>query len=91
MELYRDKAWLYEHYVTRRMKLTDIQKMLLERHGVKISQQALYNWCKKYDLLKYKGKGRNLKVAKKQVKSPMAMEAAKIRQIQKLRRKKLGR
>jgi len=60
--VYRDKAWLYEHYVTKRMKLTQIQKMLKEKHGITISTQALYNHCKRHDLLKYRGKGRTLKM-----------------------------
>jgi hypothetical protein len=91
MELYRNREWLYFHYVTKRMKLTDIQKMLDERHGIKISQQALYNWCKKFELLKYRGKGRSLKSGQKRVANPAALEAAKMRQLQRNRMKKRGR
>jgi hypothetical protein len=61
-EVYRDRAWLYQKYVVERLTLTRIQKLLKERHGITISTQALYNWCKKHDLLKYRGKGRKLKM-----------------------------
>ncbi len=87
-EPYKDRDWMYFHYVNKRMKLTDIQKMLNERHGIEISPQSLYNWCKKFDLLKYRGKGRNLKPGQKRVISPMAQQMAKTRQIQKARQKK---
>jgi IS30 family transposase len=60
MEPYKDKDWLYKHYVQRRMDSKDICELLLEKYNVKISPQGLYNWLKKYDLLKYRGKGRSL-------------------------------
>lgn len=42
------------------MNLSDIVKILQNKYNISITQQALYNWCKKFDLLKYRGKGRNL-------------------------------
>ena len=71
LEPYKDKAFLYEHYVTKRMKMTDIVKLLEKNYNVQVSPQSIYNWCKKYDLLKYRGKGRNLSAGRpKAPKSP---------------------
>lgn len=54
------------------MNLTDICKLLRKNYNIEITPQALYNWVKKYDLLKYRGKGRNLKnTAMRRPKSPM--------------------
>lgn len=64
LEPYKDKAFLYEHYVAKRMNLTDIVKLLDKNYNLKTSPQTIYNWCKKYDLLKYRGKGRNLSAGK---------------------------
>lgn len=72
LEPYKDKEFLYEMYVKRRMNLTDICKLLEKNYNIKVTPQALYNWVKKYDLLKYRGKGRNLsKTAMRRPKSPM--------------------
>ena len=60
LEPYKDKGWLYEHYVKKRMNLAEIAKRLDQSHNITISPQALYNWVKKFDLLKFRGKGRNL-------------------------------
>lgn len=59
-EPYKDKAFLYEMYVQRRMNLTDICKHLKDSYNIEVTPQAIYNWVKKYDLLKFRGKGRNL-------------------------------
>jgi hypothetical protein len=75
LEPYKDKSWLYEHYVKKRMNLTDIVKVLKQTYNIEISPQGLYNWCKKYDLLKFRGKGRNLAVTSKRPKSPMQQES----------------
>ena len=96
MEPYKDKGWLYEHYVKKRMKLTDICKVLKQTHNIEVTPQALYNWCKKYDLLKFKGKGRVLKgVSQRRPNSPMQERVERMqRERQKAiraRRKKLGR
>ena len=96
MEPYKDKGWLYEHYVKKRMKLTDICKVLKQTHNIEVTPQALYNWCKRYDLLKYKGKGRTLKgVSQRRPKSPMQARVERMqRERQKTiraRRKKIGR
>jgi GTP-binding protein EngB required for normal cell division len=71
LEPYKDKTFLYEHYVTKRMNLTDIVKLLEKNYNIKTSPQTIYNWCKKYELLRYRGKGRNLAAGKaKVVRSP---------------------
>ena len=62
MEPYKDKEFLYEMYVKRRMNLTDICKHLKNSYNIEVTPQGLYNWVKKYDLLNYSGKGRNLKI-----------------------------
>lgn len=72
LEPYKDKSFLYEHYVTKRMNLTDIVKLINKDYGIEVSAQTIYNWVKKYDLLKYRGKGRNLgATSRKRPKSPM--------------------
>jgi hypothetical protein len=51
----------------------------------------LYNWAKKHDLLKYRGKGRNLKAHKKMnsaTVSPMQQRMAEVRKLQRARMKK---
>jgi hypothetical protein len=61
MEPYKDKGWLYDQYVKKRRNLTDICEILKNSYNVEVTPQTVYNWCEKYDLLKYRGKGRNLK------------------------------
>lgn len=63
MEPYKDKGWLYDHYVKKRRNLTDICDILKNQYGIQVTPQAVYNWCERYDLLRYRGKGR--KMAKK--------------------------
>ena len=60
MKIYQDKDFLYEHYVRRRMNLKDICELMEKKYNTTISTQGLYNWIKKFDLLKYRGKGRKL-------------------------------
>jgi hypothetical protein len=87
-EPYKDKNYLYDMYVQRRMNLTDICKHLKKTYNIEVTPQAVYNWVKKYDLLKYRGKGRNLsKNNQKRPKSPMqeAVEK-KRREMQKINR-----
>tara|TARA_Y100000031_G_C7899852_1_gene239046 strand:+ start:130 stop:447 length:318 start_codon:yes stop_codon:yes gene_type:complete len=80
LEPYKDKAWMYEHYVKRRMNLAEIAKRLDQSHGISVSPQALYNWVKRFDLLKYRGKGRNLSGSgKKRPKSKMQLEVERQR------------
>jgi hypothetical protein len=95
-EPYKDKQFLYEMYVKKRMNLTDICKHLENNYNIKITPQALYNWVKKYDLLKYRGKGRNLSsTSMRRPKSPMQeMIERKRREMQKInrqRKKGMGR
>lgn len=87
-EPYKDKNYLYDMYVQRRMNLTDICKHLKNTYNIEVTPQAVYNWVKKYDLLKYRGKGRNLSKSNVQrPKSPMqeAVEK-KRREMQKINR-----
>lgn len=94
MEPYKDKQYLYEMYVKRRMNLTDICKHLKNTYSIEVTPQAVYNWVKKYDLLKYRGKGRNLsQTSMRRPKSPMQQEVEKKRrEMQKLNKhKKKGR
>lgn len=51
---------MYHHYVQRRMKLADIAELIKKQYGEDVTPQTLYNWAKKFDLLKYRGKGRKL-------------------------------
>ena len=94
--VYKDRAWLYEHYVQKRMNLTDICKILKQSYNIEITPQALYNWCKKYDLLKFRGKGRNLaETTLRRPKSPLQQQVEKRKREQqkanKLRKKNMGR
>lgn len=93
LEPYKDKAWLFEHYVKKRMNLTDICKVLKNSYNIDVSPQALYNWCKKYDLLRYRGKGRNLSsTSKRRPKSPMQekVEQMKRDRAKAMRKRKKG-
>jgi hypothetical protein len=89
-EPYKDKQWLYDMYVKRRMNLTDICKRLKESYNIEVTPQAVYNWVKKYDLLKYRGKGRNLSsTSMRRPKSPMQKQVEqKRREMQKINRNK---
>lgn len=51
---YDDYDYLYEEYVTRRRMAKDIA----EEHNV--TEMTIWNHLKKYDLLKFRGKGRRL-------------------------------
>jgi len=95
-DVYKDKAWLYEHYVQKRMNLTDICKVLKQSYNIEVTPQAVYNWCKKYDLLRFRGKGRNLaSTTLRRPKSPLQEQVEKRRREQqkanKLRKKGMGR
>lgn len=74
-QTYQNREWLYEHYVKKRMNLSDIAARLKKGYGIEVTPQAIYNWCKKYDLLKYRGKGRSIsRGGKKRPKSPAQIE-----------------
>lgn len=53
-KLYADRDYLYKEYVQRRRTAKDIAN----EHGV--TEMTVYNWLKTHDLLKFRGKGRNL-------------------------------
>lgn len=96
LEPYKDKSWLYEHYVKKRMNLTDICKLLKQSYNITVTPQAVYNWAKKFDLLKYRGKGRNLaSTAMRRPKSPMQERVEKQRREMqkrnKMRKRNMGR
>lgn len=90
IEPYKNKEFLYEMYVKKRMNLTDICKVLKTSYNIEITPQALYNWIKKYDLLKYRGKGRNLaSTSMRRPKSPMQqLVEQKRRDMQKINKAK---
>jgi hypothetical protein len=89
MEPYKDKQWLYHHYVQKRMNLKDIQKVLKDNYNITVTVQALYNWVDRYELLRYRGKGRNLKKktvgGKSTPKSPMQLRIEAIKREQRKR------
>lgn len=91
-EPYKDKAFLYEMYVQRRMNLTDICEHLKKSYNIEVTPQAIYNWVKKYDLLKFRGKGRSLSNSGK-MKRPKseAQIAAEQRKREMLKRNKLNK
>lgn len=96
MEPYKDKAWLYEHYVKKRMNLTKICEILKKSYNITVTPQAVYNWIKKYDLLKYRGKGRNLSsTSMRRPKSPMQQQVERkrreMRKVNMQKKKGLGR
>lgn len=93
---YKDKAFLFDMYVKRRMNLTDICKLLKKNYNIVVTPQAVYNWIKKYDLLKYRGKGRNLAAtSRRRPKSPQQLEVERRRRLlqkrNRDRKKALGR
>lgn len=53
-KLYTDRDFLYDQYVTKRRNCKDIAG------DFGITEMTVYNWCRYHDLLKYRGKGRNL-------------------------------
>lgn len=54
MKLYEDRDWLYQQYVVKQRTAKDIAD------EVGRTEMTIYNWLLKYDLLKYRGKGRKL-------------------------------
>lgn len=54
VKVYADRDYLYQEYVMRKRNCADIA----QEHGV--TEMTIYNWCKEHDLLRYRGKGRNL-------------------------------
>lgn len=54
MKIYENPDWLYEQYVVRGRTAKDIAE------EVGRTEMTIYNWLAKYDLLRYKGKGRKL-------------------------------
>jgi len=87
IEIYKDREWLYTHYVKKRMNLKDIVDLLAKNYNVKISTQGLYNWLEKYDLLKYRGKGRKRTGGLQRPKSPMASRKSPAKMRQEMTRK----
>lgn len=73
LEPYKQRDWLYHFYVQKRMNMKDICEILEKKYNVKISPQGLYNWLVRYDLLKYRGKGRTLGANTQSKKKPSSM------------------
>jgi hypothetical protein len=80
-------------YVKKRLNLKDITQILEKQYNVKISSQALYNWLEKYDLLKYRGKGKKRganmqrpKTGLQSAKSPARMRQERVRKAAQSRR-----
>jgi transposase len=82
IEIYKDREWLYQHYVKKRMNLKDIVEILAKQYNVKITTQGLYNWLEKYDLLKYRGKGKkkNANLQRPKTGVSMGKSPARLRQ-----------
>jgi hypothetical protein len=74
-------------YVKKRMNLKDIVEILAKQYNVKISTQGLYNWLEKYDLLKYRGKGKKRGANLQRPKTPMSMAKSPARMQQERARK----
>ena len=93
LEVYKDRAWLYEFYVKRRMGLLAIQTMLKEKYNIKVSHQTIFNYIQKYDLdIMRKGKRRTIssnlgKHKMKKKPSPFHEQQKKQRAIMNQRRK----
>lgn len=64
MKPYQDKSLLYQLYVVKRMNIKDIAELFKTNYNCKTTPQTVYNWIKNYDLLKYRGKGRNISATK---------------------------
>lgn len=54
MKLYENRDWLYEQYVLKNKTAKEIAD------EVGRTEMTIYNWLLKFDLLRYKGKGRKL-------------------------------
>lgn len=87
MEPYKDKQWLYEYYVKKRRNLTDICSVLEVQYNLKVTPQTVYNWCEKYDLLRYRGKGR--KLSKKTGNTQQSLRVAEYQKIARQRREQM--
>lgn len=87
IEIYKDREWLYSMYVKKRMNLKEITEILAKQYNVKISTQGLYNWLEKYDLLKYRGKGKKKGANLQRPKNPMSMAKSPARMQQERTRK----
>ena len=96
-EIYKNREWLYEHYIKRRMGLLAIQKMLKEKYNIKVSHQTIFNYIQKYELdIMRKGKRRTISgnLGREKVKrkpSPFHERMKKQRAMMAQRRKATGR
>jgi hypothetical protein len=66
MDPYKDKAILYELYVKKRLGIKEMSDIFLKNYNCKVTPQSIYNWLEKYDLLKFRGKGRNINISRGQ-------------------------
>lgn len=61
---YQDKQLLYELYVVKRKGIREISEILENNYNCKATMQTIYNWLEKFDLLKHRGKGRNINISR---------------------------
>lgn len=64
MKPYQDKSLMYNLYVTKRMNIKDIAELFKNNYNCPCTAQTVYNWLQNHDLLKYRGKGRNMSMNK---------------------------
>ena len=72
MEPYKDKTTLHTLYVTKRMGIKEMSEYFQKNYNCKVTPQTIYNWLKNYDLLKYRGKGRNINISRGTAVKPKA-------------------
>ena len=60
MKPYQDKALMYQLYVVKRMNIKDMAELFKANYNCVCTPQTIYNWLKEFDLLKFRGKGRNM-------------------------------
>lgn len=82
-EPWQDRMLMHDLYVKKRMNITDIQKIFEKKYGKKTSIQTIYNYLKKFDLLKYRGKGRRIKIHQHMTDQYVSPQQQKIAQIRK--------
>lgn len=70
MKPYQDKAIMYDLYVKKRMGIKQMSEIFKNNYNCDATPQTIYNWLKKMDLLKFRGKGRNIAATRGQAVGP---------------------
>jgi len=65
LDPYKQRDWLYHHYVVKRMNTKPIAELLKNKYNIEVTPQTIYNWAARYDLLKLRGKGRKLSAGRR--------------------------